>query len=264
MKLTTWFCILVSFFILTAATAAPEYKLNLHDAAEMALKNNLLTLLAQAKTGAAKGKVLQSASRLLPHILLNLQQSRIYRENLASMGFSSFGVIGPYNSFDGRIQLVEQIFDLSALLGFHAEEVNNEIAGLDRELAVKQVRSAVSLVYLAAVSAQEELRAAKADLSLARQLLKLSRHQNLAGLATGINVARFETREAEEEARCLQAMISWRKACIELNRVAGLPLDARLELTDGLIHTGRYCFGRRQDKICRAKPYRIKNRRTTH
>jgi len=234
MKLTTWFSLLTSFFFLTAASAAPAYKLDLHSAGEAALKSNLLTLLAQAKSGAAKGRVLQAASRLLPHILLNLQQSRVYKENLASMGFSSFGVIGPYNSFDGRIQLVEDIFDLSALDGFRAEEVNNDIAGLDEELAAKQVRSAVSLAYLEAVSAQEELKAAKADLSLAKQLLKLSRHQNLAGLATGINVARFETREAEDEARCLQALMNWRKACIELNRIVGLPLDTRLELMDTL------------------------------
>ena len=119
--------------------------LNLNDAAEMALKNNLATLLANAKTEEASGRVLQSASYLLPHVLLNIQQSRIFRENLASMGFSSFGVIGPYNSFDGRIKLVQQIFDLSAIERFRAEQINIKITRLDEELAAKQVRSAVSL-----------------------------------------------------------------------------------------------------------------------
>ena len=47
-------------------------------------------------------------------------------------------------------------------------------------------------------------------------------------------MARFETREAEDEARCLQALMNWRKACIELNRIVGLPLDTRLELMDTL------------------------------
>ena len=215
------------------STKAYTY-LNLKTATEMALKNNLATLLANAKTEEARGRVLQSASYLLPHVLLNLQQSRVYKENLASMGFSSFGVIGPYNSFDGRIQLVQQIFDLSAIERFRAEQINIKIAQLDEELAAKQVRAAVSLAYLDALSAEEELEAAKADLDLAKQLLKLGRHQNLAGLATSIDVTRFETREAEEEARYLQATMDLHKSYIELNRVIGLPLDTCLKLTDSM------------------------------
>lgn len=208
--------------------------LNLKDAAEMALKNNLATLLANAKTEEARGRALQSASYLLPHVLLNIQQSRVYKENLASMGFASFGVIGPYNSFDGRIQLVQQIFDLNAIERFRAEQTNIKIARLDEELAAKQVRSAVSLAYLDALSAEEELKATKADFDLAKQLLKLGRHQNVAGLATGIDVARFETREAEDEVRCLQATMNLRKSYIELNRMVGLPMDTSLQLTDSM------------------------------
>jgi len=206
--------------------------LSLKDAAELALKNNLTTLLANAKTEEAKGKILQAASYLLPHVLLNLQQSRVYKENLAEMGFSSFGIIGPYNSFDGRIQLVQQIFDLSAIERFRAEQINSKIAQLDEDLAAKQIRAAVTLVYLYALSAKQDLDATKADLDLARQLLKIGRHQNLAGLATSIDVARFETREAEAEARGLQATMNLRKSYIELSRVIGLPLDTRLKLTD--------------------------------
>jgi outer membrane protein TolC len=212
----------------------PYTCLNLKNAAEMALKNNLTTLLADARTEEARGRVRQSISYLLPHVLLNIQQTRVYRENLASMGFPSFGVIGPYNAFDGRIHLVQQIFDWGAIKQLQAEQINIKIAQLDEELAAKQVRSAVSLAYLAALSAEEELAAAKADLDLARQLLKLGRHQNVAGLAKGIDVARFETREAEEDVRCLQATMDLRKSFIELDRVIGLPLDTNVKLTDSM------------------------------
>jgi outer membrane protein TolC len=240
---------LISFFFFSTANASTAISengnnsvlsteqytyLNLKDATEMALKNNLTTLLANAKTEEAKGRVFQSVSYLLPHVLLNLQEWRVYKMNLAEMGFSSWGVIGPYNYFDARIQLVQQIFDLSAIERFRAEQINTKIAQLDEELAAKQVRSAVSLAYLDALSAEEELEAAKADLDLARELLKLGRHQNLAGLATSIDVARFETREAEEEARCLHATMNLRKSYIELNRVIGLPLNTDLKLTDSM------------------------------
>jgi len=216
--------------------------LNLKDATEMALKNSLTTLLANAKTVEERGKVFQSVSSLLPHVVLNMQQSRIYKENLASIGFPDFGVIGPYNSFDARVQLVQQIFDLGALERFRAERVNNKIAQLDEELADKQVRSAVSLAYLDDVSAEAELEAAEADLDLAQQLLKLGRHQNLAGLATRIDVARFETRKAEEEARRLQATMNLRQSDIQLNRIIGLPLDAFLRLTDSMKFMPEHIF----------------------
>ena len=84
------------------------------------------------------------------------------------------------------------------------------------------------------MSAEAELEATKANLDLAQQLLKLGRHQNVAGLAKGIDVARFETREAEEDVRCLQATMDLRKSYIELNRVIGLPLDTGLKLTDSM------------------------------
>ncbi len=243
------FLFLMSFLFLPTANASKNISensdnkksfvgqytsLSLKSATELALKNNLTTLLAKAKTEQAKGKVLQSVSYLLPHVLLNLQQSRVFKENLSAMGFPSWGTIGPYNSFDGRIQLVQQIFDLSAIERFRAEQVNSKIAQLDEELAAKQVRSAVSLAYLNALSAEADLKAAKADFDLAKQLLKLGRHQNAAGLATSIDVTRFETREAEEAARYLQAIMNLHKAYIELNRVIGLPLSTRLKLTDSM------------------------------
>jgi len=131
-----------------------DTRLSLNDAVQAALKNNITALLAEAKTEAARGKILQSASYLLPHVLLNVQQSRVFKENLAEMGFSSWGVIGPYNAFDGRIQLVQQIFDWSAAERLRAEQINVKIAQLDEELAAKQVRTAASLAYLNTLSAQ--------------------------------------------------------------------------------------------------------------
>jgi outer membrane protein TolC len=135
---------------------------------------------------------------------------------------------------------VQQIFDWSAAERLRAEQINVKIAQLDEELAAKQVRTAASLAYLNTLSAQEDMEAALADLDLARQLLKLGRRQNLAGLATSIDVARFETRAAEEEAGCLRVTMNLHKARIELNRVIGLPLDTRLKLTDAM------GFGREQ------------------
>jgi len=217
-----------------SAVSPQSINLSLEDAISMGLKNNLTTLLAEARTEEAKGRVLQSASQLLPHVLIDVSQMWVGRENLSAMGFPEFGLIGPYSSFDGRIKLVQKIFDLSAIEGYQAEKVNSKIAHLDVELATKQVTVAVCLTYLAALRAESQTEAALADLNLARQLLKLSRHQNLVGLATSLDVARFETRVAEEETQYLQTKTDLHRSYIELNRVVGLPLTTRLKLTDTL------------------------------
>jgi outer membrane protein TolC len=239
--------ILLSFCYLTVATSAEIIgtngclsearectRLSISNAIEMAIKTNLKTLLANARNEEQRGRLMQSASSLLPHLLLAGQQGRIWRENPAAAGFKDFNLIGPYNSFDGRIQLVQRIFDLSAIEGYRAEKINSCIVQLEEELAAKQVIAAVCIAYLEVLHSDGELEAARADLELAQQLLKLGRHQNAAGLATSIDVTRFETRVAEEESRCLAAEINAQNSYIVLNRVSGLPLDTPLKLLDTL------------------------------
>ncbi|MCL6614962.1 MAG: TolC family protein, partial [Firmicutes bacterium] len=71
--------------------------------------------------------------------------------------------------------------------------------------AEQQVMIATALSYLAVIEAQQSVEAAQADVTLARRLLDLAVNQRSAGIATGIDVARAETRLASQQFRLAQA-----------------------------------------------------------
>src|SRR5262249_57048052 len=75
---------------------------------------------------------------------------------------------------------------------------------------------------------------AQANLNLAKSLLTLANNQKNAGIGTGVDVTRAETRVADQETRLAQAETAEQTAMLNLLRVAGLPLDSRPELTDSL------------------------------
>jgi outer membrane protein TolC len=173
-------------------------------------------------------------SALLPHLDASLLQERTYKENLSAQGFKGYGVIGPFNTFDARLQLVQKVIDLSALSKFKAVVRDLNAARYEREFARQKVVLLVSLNYLGALQAQGDFKAAEANLELSRELLKQTRDQFQAGLANSVDVARAETRLAQDEFRLASVRTSVHDAYLELQRSTGLPYDGVLKLMNSL------------------------------
>jgi hypothetical protein len=82
--------------------------LNLGAAIDLALQNNLATLLASERRREAHGVQQQSRAGLLPHVSAESYQANL-TENLAALGFTgarfpgfTSTFIGPFNNFDAR------------------------------------------------------------------------------------------------------------------------------------------------------------------
>src|SRR5262249_18368452 len=93
--------------------------LNLGAAINLALENNLATLLARERRREAHGVEQQARAGLLPNISATANQANL-TTNLAALGFTGerfpgFGstFIGPFNNFDARARLQQAIFNLS-------------------------------------------------------------------------------------------------------------------------------------------------------
>jgi len=69
-------------------------------------------------------------------------------------------------------------------------------------------------------------------MELARRLLDLAQNRREAGVATGIDVARAETRLANQQVQLAQAQTNLDSARLGLLRVAGAPLSSQLSLTE--------------------------------
>jgi outer membrane protein len=217
--------------------------LSLEQAIQLALENNLTTLLAQERLREARGFAQESRAGLLPNVSATAYQASV-TQNLAALGFQpgtfpglSSTFIGPFNNFDARARLVQSIFSLSAIRNFQAGRRGVRVAELQEGLAREQVSTATALTYLEALRAAREVIAAEANVELAQTLLKLAQDQHEAGVATGVDVTRAATRLAQEQVRLAQAQTAAQQSVLNLQRVVGLPLGTPLTLTDPLRFT---------------------------
>jgi outer membrane protein len=217
--------------------------LSLEQAIQLAIQNNLATLLAEERRREAQGLERQSLAGLLPNIAGAAYQASV-TQNLAALGFQTGtfpGIqttfIGPFNNFDARARLVQTIFSLSAIRNFQAGRAGVRLAEEQQSLAREQVAAATALTYLEVLRSDRAVAAARVNVELAQTLLTLARDQRNAGIATGVDVTRAETRLAQEQVRLAQAETFLEQARLNLQRVVGLRLGAPLTLTDPLRFT---------------------------
>jgi outer membrane protein TolC len=211
-------------------------------AIQLAVENNVTTLLAKERRREADGIKRETLSRLLPNISATAYQANL-TENLAALGFQASAFpglatfVGPFNNFDARARLSQTIFDLSALRNYRAGRAGVRVAEYEESLAREQIATVTTLLYLEALRSDRAVIAAQANINLAEALLTLARDQRTAGVATGLDVARAETRLAEEHVRLSQAESSSEEARLNLQRVVGVTMGTTLTLTDTLRFT---------------------------
>jgi len=215
-----------------------DIPLSLTHAVELALKNNLQAVIAQEGVARAKGEKGITLSTLLPNIsgvayqadvTNNLQASGLPIEKLP--GFPTF--VGPFNVFDARFQMVQSVFNLASIRRYQAGGVGVALARSQQQLAAQQVTTAASVAYLAVLESEQSVEAARSNVQLAERLLMLAVNQRQAGIAAGIDVARAETRLANEQVQLAQAQTNLETARLDLLRiVGGHPLSSQVTLSD--------------------------------
>ncbi|HEV7745131.1 MAG TPA: TolC family protein [Pyrinomonadaceae bacterium] len=224
-----------------AAKISPaQANLSLEAALDLAMRNNLATLLANERKLEARGLEKEARAGLLPNVYGVAYQANL-TVNLAALGFqpgrfpgfdSTF--IGPFNNFDARVRLQQTIFSLSTLRTYQAGRSGVRVAELEEGLAREQVAIFTALTYLEVLRSERALQAVQADLNLAQVLFTLAKDQRDAGIATGVDVTRAETRLAQQQVRLAQSQTALEEAQLQLQRVVGLPLGSQLTLTDSL------------------------------
>jgi outer membrane protein TolC len=84
---------------------------------------------------------------------------------------------------------------------------------------------------------QAVVETARANVALSEALLKLANSQKNSGTGTGIEVTRAEVQLANDRQSLLVAETDFEKSQLQLLRVLGFDLDAKLELTDRLSYS---------------------------
>src|SRR5215471_11205694 len=223
-----------------AKTGPAVTSLSLEQAIALALDNNLATLLAKERENEARGFQKQALSGLLPNISGTAYQASL-TENLAALGFTgarfpgfTSTFIGPFKNFDARARFQQTIFNLSALRNYQAGRAGVRAAQFEEAIAREQVATATALAYLETMRGDRSVSAAQANVTLGQALLKLAVDQRGAGVATGVDVTRAETRLAQEQVRLSQAQTDDEEARLQLQRIVGLPLGSPFTVSDPL------------------------------
>ena len=214
--------------------------LSYEQAVRLAIDNNLATLRAHERRNEARGQQEQARAPLLPNVSGVAYQANLTM-NLVALGFQpgtfpgiSQTFLGPFKNFDARLLLRQTVFDLSAIRNYQVGKAGVRVAELSEALAREEVASRTGLSYLEALRADRAVVAAQANVELAQALLQLARDQRNAGVATGVDVIRAQTRLAEQQVGLAQAQTDSEQARLNLQRLIGLPLGSAMTLTDPL------------------------------
>ncbi len=210
--------------------------LSLKDAIARGLENNLGVLLQEQGAESARGSRWQSLSGLLPDVSARVGEAR-RKSSLAEFGFTSFpGItsrtIGPFNVFDTRLSVTQNVFDLAAINEARAGAASVRAANFEVTNARDLVVLVVANLYLETVTAAARVETSRAALTTAQTLNELATDLKRAGLAAGIDTLRAQVQVQTERERLIVSENQLAKARLTLARAIGLPPAQELSLTD--------------------------------
>lgn len=220
----------------------PALKLSLREAIQAAIDNNVNVRLLKERIAAAQAHANTSLGALLPNVggylngrnqTVNLAAFGLPADRLAALGLTR-SVTEPFEVYDARATLVQNIFSLSLIQRWRAAKSGIDVADLEAEVTKRDVMATVGLMYIEALRADEAVKAREADNELSRQLLKLARDRKAAGVATGLDVTRQEVQLENNTQRLLVSQNEQESARLNLIRALGIAFDIRLVLTDEL------------------------------
>ncbi|HMS84710.1 MAG TPA: TolC family protein [Nitrospira sp.] len=246
-KRTLGLAILTALWMVSGVAAEPsqsppEVRLSLREAIQAAVDNNVNVRLLKERIAAAQAQANTSLGALLPNVggylngrnqTVNLAAFGLPADRLGALGLTR-SVTDPFEVYDARATLVQNIFSLSLIQRWRAAKSGIDVAGLEAEITKRDVMATAGLLYIETLRADEAVKAREADIELSQQLLKLARNRKAAGVATGLDVTRQEVQLENNNQRLLVSQNELESARLNLIRSLGIAFDVRLVLTDDL------------------------------
>lgn len=185
------FSIVINIICVSGLKAQEPAKriLSLKEVLQIASEHDIRLILSKERIIQAVTRIENNKSFLYPQLNINTYEKRQTRD-LRSGGFT-FGsdpVIGPFNSFDARVQLTQTIFDASTLARLKSAQAGKDLSEAELKKAKEDVLALIADMFIN--SRREQQRLVYAESVLARETKKLnivkSRFEN--GMATDLDI----------------------------------------------------------------------------
>lgn len=226
----------------TSSTAKIPFsgKLSLREAIQRGLEYNLGAVGMTQAARQARGQSVIARSALLPNVNGDLSET-VEQEDLKALGlrfnlpvagFTIPTIVGPFNYFDLRAHLTQNVLDLTALNNYRAANENmraNQFATQDaRDLVVLAVGGA----YLQVITAKARVDSAHSQLETANALYQQTLQKRGVGLVAQVDVDQSEIEALTQRQRLLSLENDLSKQKINLARMTGLPPNEQYDVSD--------------------------------
>jgi len=234
-----WMLVAAAVLVPGLAPAQTPLKLSFGDAVKMATGQAAPVQLSALETDAARARVRQSRSALLPDVTFG--SSWVNRDfNIKSFGiplnFPGLGAVVPsFNNYDARLTLNQTLLDFSSIKRVRASEAQVQTTLAAGDATTESAAQAAALAYLRAARAQASVLARQADSAIAAEVLSLAQAQLQAGVSGTLDLTRAKTQVAVAAGALVVARNQYDQARIALARALGIdPVQSVITLDDTL------------------------------
>jgi outer membrane protein TolC len=222
-------------------------RLSIDDAVSLGLQRNVRLIYDRAKQKTVRGEQLGVINALLPS--LHVSGSTATEEiNLAALGFNpqasgsifsqlglnpaDFPTIIKVNVTQAQISASQVLFDLPSYELYKGAKRETEVVDLDVLIGRGDLVLAVGSAYLQVLADQTNLANAQAQEQAAKTLFDQASQKRKAGVGTSLDELRGQVEYQQRQQTTIAADNQLAKDILQLNRIMGLPVGQKLELTD--------------------------------
>jgi hypothetical protein len=212
-------------------------RLELEEAIELALENNIDLAVERAKVGEKRQDRNKYLSNLFPQLDGNANYTQIDRDRAeSSMGSQ------PEKETKIGATVSQIIFNDSALSAYRSSRRQFNSAQADQETTRLDVFADTARSFIELLQARALVRIDANNLNLTRSNLELARIRQQVGTAGPEEVLRWETQAAQQKADLIKSLSNMDKAQVALNQIMGLNLSSRWWPVDIQLSPTNYWF----------------------
>ncbi len=224
---------LLSLFVGAAALSAQGVQsFTLRSALERASEANFDLLLGEERVVAAEQALRRARASFYPQVSAEASQGR--SKNVSAFPSGDEGEVGlvgfTNNRFSAALRTRLTIFDVDTLANARIARFETEIARLQLNQTVEDIRAAVADIYFTHLRNLRQADTIEAQIARDRVLLDLASKRAEAGTATQLDVTRAEVRLANSELRLTQQQAIIFESGINLQQALNLNLAGTVEL----------------------------------